>query len=459
MGWTTRLGLLLAVATASALGEPLLLDAVLRSTEQSHPLILAQITKRAMAEGKLLSARGAFDLDLKASARTNSFGYYKTRSGGAGMSQPIRRLGGEVYGGYKLGLGNFEPWNGNLLTLSRGEWSGGLLLPLLRDRAVDGGRADLQIAQLSVDLADASIEERRLALLRGASLSYWRWVSAGSKLMVAEALLELAVNRTEQVQQLVDAGQVAEIEITENERAVLRRRSSLVSAERSLQAARFDLSLYLRDASGSPRQAGRDELPDFPEPESLSESQVQIDELAALRRRPEVTTLVVGLSQNGVEARLARNDLRPSVSLRAQFGRDGGVGSITKRGPEFIAGIAIESPAQRRKAKGQIAVVDARQRQLLNELQFVRDRVAVEIRDAVSALTLAQERLRLARSEVSVALRLAEAEEERFELGDSTLFVVNQRETAAAAAELETIDALTECHAAVALYRASIAAL
>ena len=74
----------------------------------------------------------------------------------------------------------------------------------------------------------------------------------------------------------------------------------------------------------------------------------------------------------------------------------------------------------------------AKLEQLRQKLRFARDRVTVEVRDAVSALSFSLQRLELARAESEVAQRLAEAERERFELGDSTVFMVNLRELSAA---------------------------
>lgn len=456
---TSRLAIFLALASAQASGAPLLLEEVLESTERHHPVLLAQITERSAAEGELLGSRGAFDAKLNASSGTNRFGYYKTRTSGAGISQPLRSLGGEVFGGYKRGLGNFEPWKEGQLTLSRGEWSGGIQLPLLRNRRTDKSRTDLLLARLAVEYADASILEQRLVLLQAAASTYWTWVSAGRNLAIATDLLALAEDRAEQVEGLVEAGQVAEIEIVENERAVLLRRSAIASAERELQAARLDLSLFLRDANGNIVQVGRDRLPDLPEPTRLSAGAIETDLAMALQRRPDISGLLVQVQRISAAQQLARNQLRPEVNFTAQFGRDAGIGTMSKQGNELIVGITLESPIQRRKARGEIAVQDAKQEQLLHKLRFLQDRVEVAVRDAASALDLALQRLELARAEYDLARRLASAELERFELGDSTLFIVNQREMAAAAAQYAVVSAMADCHTATAAYRAATAVL
>ena len=91
------------------------------------------------------------------------------------------------------------------------------------------------------------------------------------------------------------------------------------------------------------------------------------------------------------------------------------------------------------------------------QLQLARDRVAVDVRDALSASAAAEERIGFTRREVMVSVELERGERKRFELGDSTLLFVNLREQAAAEARVREIDALADFHKAVAALRAALA--
>jgi len=435
--------------------SPLTLEEVLNSVESQYPVLMAAIQERAMAEGKALGAQGAFDTKLEAKSEMNQFGFYKNRINGAEVSQPLRNLGGEVFGGYKRGQGNFGPWEQDLLSLSGGEWSGGVRLPLFRNREIDERRTDLMIAELSINLANASIEKQRLKLFETAAKFYWEWASAGLKLQVAEALLQIAEERNRQVEEQVDAGQVAAIEIVDNRRAIFQRRSAVVGAERAVQNAAFELSLFYRGDDGRPLVAARERLPQLPEPSELNADEIEADLMRALARRPEILGTLVEQQQSDAALKLAQNQMKPEIDVSAQYGRDNGTGSITKRGSEFIAGLTLKTPFQRRKAKGEMAVQQAKLAQLDQKLRFARDRVSVEVRDAVSALQAAFQRLELTRLESEAAQQLADAERERFDLGDSTLFVVNLRELSAADARFKVISSLAEYHKAMAVYRAA----
>ncbi|MCB1020441.1 MAG: TolC family protein [Acidobacteria bacterium] len=456
-----RLVLMAAAAAVASYAQmprgPLLLEDILSATEASYPALLAAIQERAMAEGKALSAEGAFDTKLTAKAGTNQLGYYKNRTAGAQVEQPLADWGGELFGGYKRGQGNFGPWEQDVWTLSGGELSGGIRLPLFRDRETDVRRTDLLTARLGVDLAGASVEKQRLKMLETASKVYWDWVSAARKLQVAEALLELAEARIRQVEEQVELGSIAAIEIADNKRAVLERRAAVVSAGRELQNATLELSMFYRDGAGEPQMAHREQAPEFPEPRMIETHTLSTDLTSAIERRPEIVATLVEVDQSSAALRLAQNQLLPSVDFEAKYGQDSGVGSITKRGPELIAGIKVTTPFQRRKSKGQIALAEAKLAQLGQKLRFAQNRIEVEVRDAASALDAAVQRLELARAELEVAQLLAEAERERFDLGDSTLFVVNLREIATAGARLKVVSSLADCHKAVASYRAAIA--
>ena len=77
----------------------------------------------------------------------------------------------------------------------------------------------------------------------------WREPSAG-------ATLSLPAPRF--VEEAAAAGEIARIEIVDNQRAVLERKSAVISAERELQNAVFELSLFYRSASGEPQIVSRE---------------------------------------------------------------------------------------------------------------------------------------------------------------------------------------------------------
>jgi hypothetical protein len=93
--------------------------------------------------------------------------------------------------------------------------------------------------------------------------------------------------------------------------------------------------------------------------------------------------------------------------------------------------------------------------QIESELRFSRDRVVADVQDAVSAVRAAYESLAVVRNEVLTARQLEEAERAKFDLGDSTQFLVNLRELATADAQFREIKAQSDYFKAFAEYDGS----
>jgi outer membrane protein TolC len=434
----------------------LALEEVLQSVDAHYPLLAAAAQEAAIAEGQLEASRGGFDLRLTTVGQTEQLGYYQNRLLDVLVEQPTQLLGATLYSGYSIGRGNFPDWRGNLETLSDGEIRLGINLPLLQDREVDAGRARLRAAEAGVDRAAGEVAKARLVFLKSAAKGYWDWVAQGRQLEIARTLLALAEQRMQQVEDAVDFGDLPAIETLDNRRAILERRSAVLLGKQLLEQSAIELGLYLRDSSGAPLAPGAELLPQrFPAIEELLEVALARDLALALERRPEMAQALAKRRQAQVGLELADNQVTPSFDLKAEYSRDFGEGSVTKVGDELKAGFLFTLPLQRREGRGKRAAERARLVQLDAEIRFLRDRIRADVESAALAVRTAFERARLVRQEVELAEQLQTAETERFELGDSTLFVVNLRELATAAARLREVKALADYHKAHADYRAA----
>lgn len=436
--------------------DPLTPEEVLRSVNQHFPLLTAVLQERGIAEGGNISAKGEFDTKIKAKGDVEQFGFYRNETFDALVEQPLQAWGTDVYGGYKLGRGRFSPAEDKSVTLSAGEYRAGIRTNLLRDRAIDARRAGLQTTGIQRDVAETTVDKSRLTFFKEALKDYWEWVAAGQQLKVAKALLDLAEARNTQIEESVKLGSLAPLELTDNRQTILRRRGAVVGAERNLQNRAIELSLFLRASDGTPVMPTPDRLPPIPEPPgSLEAARVEQDLTFAIQQRPEVRGLLLKRQQQQVEVRLAGNQIAPQLDFFFQYSRDAGTGSRTKIGDNVESGIIFELPAQRRKAIGKNVQQNAKLQQIESELRFSRDRVVADVQDAVSAVRAAYESLAVVRNEVLTAKQLEEAERARFDLGDSTQFLVNLRELATADAQFREIKAQSDYFKAFAEYDGS----
>jgi hypothetical protein len=82
---------------------------------------------------------------------------------------------------------------------------------------------------------------------------------------------------------------------------ILQRESQVVAAERALEQARIELSIYLRDEAGEPILVEDARLPsDLPRPAPLPPGKLAEDLVLTEKRRPEARRFAVLIAQNEV---------------------------------------------------------------------------------------------------------------------------------------------------------------
>ena len=206
------------------------LQQVLDSVTQCYPEIEVAIGEIEAAEGKIISSWGQFDTAFAAFSISQPLGFYQNYRSGTGISQPLWN-GGEVYGTYRIGRGNFEPWYGERATDEGGEFKTGFSLPLLKDRAIDVRRAGVQSAEAGRDQVQADVESRLLQFQRFATQAYWDWVASGRAVVIQQRLLKLAQQRVSQINERVKKGDLAPIAQIDNERFIAKRLNDLIKTQ------------------------------------------------------------------------------------------------------------------------------------------------------------------------------------------------------------------------------------
>jgi len=350
----------------------------------------------------------------------------------------------------------------DLETNRDGEVRLGARVPLLRDRAIDDRRAGLRTAEIGIERADPVVREQRIVVRRQAELAYWEWLSAGEKFRIAASLLQLAEDRQESLRGAAEEGLIAEIVLVDNERLIAERQAIRIDAERRLQQAAIELSLYYRDGDGSPVIAQQDRLPrSFPALVAPA-VELDVDVDRAREARPELQRLRWEREAKTVGVARARNRTLPGVDLSFQGSQDYGEAANDpddKGDLEVKAGLVIELPLQRRRARGDLRAGLAEIARLDQQIRLVGDRIGAEVRDAYSAWAQAYLRFEQAARSVELARELEEAERIQVAEGNSDLLRLNIREQQSAQAAAFLVDVMTEYFEARAKYRAAIGEL
>lgn len=414
------------------------LPQVLQELQAYSPPLAEARLKQEQIRGKLLEKQGAFDTKLKSKALGTPLGYYRNLQLDTVVVQPTPWWGASFFSGYRLGVGKFADYDGKKQTLDGGEIRTGLEIPLLRDGEIDSRRAEIASLELQLEIAELEIFQKQLELSQKALKAYWSWLAAIEKVAVAQELLALTQTRVQQLQLEIELGKQPPVSALDNQQALFKRQAKLLELQQEERAQALELSLFLRGA--------RMPVAENTQPFLVSAMGCQMPAQApaieaAQRQRPEVLILQLRQAQNALGLRLAQNQLLPDLGLFLSLSQDLGSGPESKVPFEAEAGLQFEWPLQQRKASGQVQQLEAEKGQLQLQFDFSQANLRNQVQQALLELQLACRQIGLTAQESQLAAQLAEAERQRFALGSSSLFVVNQREQAAADARLRLIDA------------------
>lgn len=422
----------------------LALSDVIASLYRSYPVIEQARLGRNVARGEILSARGAYDLQLQAYTLSEPTGFYRNYRNGLGVARQTW-WGGYLSAGYRIGRGQFEPWYKERETNEGGEFQLGMGFPLLQGKAIDAERVAFFQANLANRAAEPQIQAALLAAGREAAEVYWEWVAAGARLVAQRELLGLAKDRQQQFEAGAEAGKFAEIDVVFNRQLVAERQSGELQTQQKFREAGFKLSLYLRDEVGQAMAPDDDWLPlHFPIIEELPSADFNADFAAALTRRPEIMSLNIEAQQIQLDQRLATNQILPTLDLLAEASQDVGppASSINDKGQfELLVGVQGELPLQRRKALGKIQTTSAKLSQIQQKLRLQRDKIAIELQTADNALSIAEQVVEQAEISLRAAFETLQRYRFAYQRGYADLIYLNWLESKANETEIKLVDA------------------
>ena len=437
---------------------PLALSEVTQSVANLYPPLLGALIERDIAAGHLQSAQGTFDFNWFAKALGTPAGFYDSRTVETGFEKFTGLWGSTLFGGYRLTDGDELPdYYRKDRTQSGGELQLGIEVPLLRNGRIDKRRAAVMKARYDAELAEPRIQRQQVDFMRTATSAYFRWLAAGTKLRLARTQLNLARNRVDVLSAQVDKGLIKKLVITDNRRLVVDREIQATRTRRSFEAAALALSLFHRDETMAPLITGLDRLPEtFPEAPAPAKLNLESGLRLAMELRPELKQLAIELAKAGIDIEQARNEMSPFLDASV-FGEQNFGAEIYDDIDDFElkAQLELRMPLERREARGERRVATSKQRQLLWDAQFARERIATEVRNAHSALIAAHEQIHMADINVALAQELESAEKAMFTQGASDFLAVQLRERATFDAQIKRVEAIETFFISMAAYQAA----
>jgi len=345
--------------------------------------------------------------------------------------------------------------------------------PLLRGRAVDSARRNIRVASADRDRSEAQLRLDVTDTVALVERAYWILVALREAVAVRQDAVRLAQEQLEQTRARIETGLSPETELAQPRAELERRRGDLFATLEAVSRAENNLKVLI--LSDSDADLWSSAL--VPVEQAVVEG-VQVDVAAsieqALAARPELTAAEAFVDSRGIEREFARNQVQPSLDAVVSYDRYGLAGSLNPAGatlpglPTMVppdlegglgrsygvlgdgglddarVGLVFTIPIRNRTAKSAEVIARSAERQATAQLERTRKIVRAEVLDAAAAVDTTFQRVEAARAAVDAAVIQLEAEQDRFDAGLSTNFLVLTRQNDLEGRRIDEISARTD---------------
>lgn len=415
-----------------------------------HPVSQQAGLRIQAAQAGVMVSRGQFDPVLKSGLDEKNFDdklYYSHLE--SSLSVPTR-TGVSFKAAYDRANGQYlNPEEGlpgsGLLTM-------GLTVPLGQGLLFDKRRAELQQAFLNEEMSEANARAMRNDLLWQAARAYWNWVKAGNQLVAAQEVEAFAAQRMTMVTQSWQAGELAALDTVEALSILLQRQAYRQEMELKFRKAGFELSNFLWSAEGLPLELSADARPPLLDtlPLPLSAPGEGVSAESAVRTHPVLSLYEFKVKSAGIDRRIKLEGVKPKLNLNYNFLSAGAAPALSQ--PLFASnyklGFDFSMPLFLRTARAELRQARIK----ISDAQLSLNQKSLELENK---LLQAQAEWQLLRTQADLQLRTSDAmrqmllgEQSRFEAGESSLFVVNQRETNYLSAKMKWLEVHADAFAA-----------
>ena len=395
-----------------------------------HPIAKQAEMVMSIGQANLMKARGGFDPKISLDYSTKEFKgseYYDLLN--STFKVP-------TWYGIEL-KGEFEQYSGEYLNAERnvpddGLYSAGVALSLGRGSWINERMATVKKAKFFREQSKADRDLLVNQILFDASLAYFNWLQAYRNSLLFNDFLLNAKVRLKGVNRSAQAGEIAAIDTVEAKISVQNRALELEQANVTLRNARLELSNYLWMGENIPMELQQDVVPDT----SLDTEIDQALEILGkpldsfvLENHPKLKSLGYKIDGLVVDKRLKTNKLLPKIDVEYKFITDEPQYLNSFETQNYKAGLNFELPLFLRKERGDLKLAKLK----LKDAQFELDNAEVQIQNKVTAiyneLNSFENQNVLIDDIVASYEALLAAEERKFSFGESSLFLINSRET------------------------------
>jgi outer membrane protein len=375
--------------------------------------------------------------------------------------------------------------------------------PLLRGLRFDLPRRQIEVAKKNLSMTDAQFRQRAIEVISNVQRSYWDLVFALRNLQIQRDAVSDARTQLEHNRRLVTEGSLAPIDIVAAETQVANFEQAEFTALEDVTRAENNLkNLIAENQQSSLWNASVVPLDDV----DLAPPRISLSDAikAAVENRQELKQSDLAREINQLDQKLYRDQTKPQVDLVGSYGVVGNAGTLVSTTNPFTAssdqlrarvnqlsvlaglqtlppppattippnliggygqsienlgsnqfnnfrvGVSLSLPLRNRTAAGQLSHALIEGKRIATQREQLEQLIQVEVRNGLQSLTTAEARLRSAAVAREDAEQQYDSEKRKLDSGQSTVFLVLERQTALAAARGNELRAQTDLNKAIA---------
>jgi len=375
--------------------------------------------------------------------------------------------------------------------------------PLVRGLRIDQPRRQTEIAKKNLSLTDAQFRQRAIETITNVQRAYWDLVFALRSLQIQQEAVRDARTQLEHNKRLVAEGMLAPIDVVAAEAQVSGFEQTVYSALEDISRAEN----YLKGLIAENRQGKIWQQSLLPiDPVDLQPPSIALDDAmtTALQNRPEIQLSTVNKEINQIDQKFFRDQTKPQVDLIGSYGASGLAGTVVpginpltasnlllaqrvndlstlnglqplpptvtnpispnvigglgqsiqdllaNRYNNFRVGVQINLPIRNRTAEAQLGRSLVVGQQIQTQREQLEESIQIDVRNSLQVVRTAQSRLRSAAVARSASEQQYSSEQRKFDAGQSTLFLVLERQTALTTAKGNELRAQTDLNKSIA---------
>ena len=396
--------------------------------KQYHPLLKQANLQLSIGEANLLKARGGFDPKIEVDYDRKKFKnteYFNQLN--ATFKIPTW-YGIEFKANFEENTGQFL--NPNLTVPEDGLYSAGVSFSLAQGLLINERMAMLKKAKFFIEQTKAQRELLINNLIFEASKAYFEWLEASKELTIYDSFLSNAQVRFNGVKRNVEVGEKATIDSVEAKITLQNRKLNLEMAKLKTRKAALKISNYLW-LNEVPLEVQENVIPLTPDNAMLSSSlflEGITQDNTILSNHPKLKSLEAKIDGLQIDRSLKRNKLLPKLDLQYNFLTQDVNQLNNLNTANYKAFVNFSFPLFLRKERGDVKLTNLK----LQDANFERVSASLTIQNKIEAtiaeINSLETQNNLITEIVSNYETMLSAEERKFELGESSLFLINSRE-------------------------------